>query len=232
MIKTKYCHCEAAEGQRSNLRISEKFGVQEPFDHSQDKLAPAYASASRFTPYENKGKTMENQISETSQKNQLVTFLLGEEVYGIDIFMIQEVLHYQEVTSVPHAPDFVKGIIRVRDQVIPVVDLRERLGIEADGKTKKRIVILDLDRPLGVIVDDISRVLLMHESNFEPLPDAVVSDRDQACISRIAKAADELVIVISPERILSRTEKEKLQSFEENQEQKLLPAEADALSSP
>jgi len=173
---------------------------------------------------------MENQILKSGDRSQLVTFLLGEEVYGIDIFKIQEVLHYQEVTSVPHAPEFVKGVIRVRDEVIPVVDLRERLGIEADGKTKKRIVILDLDRPLGVVVDDISRVLLMRESNFEPLPDAVISDRDQACISRVAKTEDELVIVISPERILSRREKEELRSFEETQDQEPRPGAADAVS--
>lgn len=154
------------------------------------------------------------------ERSQLVTFLLGREIYGIDIFNIQEVLHFQEITSVPNAPEFVEGIIEVRGQVIPVVDLKKRLGISGNGAAKKRIVILDLvDRCLGVIVDDISKVFLLDETNYEALPEAVVDETSNSCIARLARTDDGLIIVVAPERILTRHEREVLKDFEENREQ-------------
>lgn len=168
---------------------------------------------------------MNDAMIEAGEEGQLVTFLLGRETYGIDIFKIQEVLHFQNITSIPNAPEFVEGVIEVRDRVIPVVDLKKRLGIATGTAPKKRIVILDFDeQPLGVIVDDISKVLLLETSNFEALPEAVVGDRDKACIARLAKTDDGLIIVVSPERILTRHEKEALKNFEQNCEQEQIDA--------
>ena len=86
---------------------------------------------------------MNEQLRKDGDAAQLVTFLLGEEMYGIDIFKIREVIHLQKINSIPNAPKFVKGVIKVRNQVIPVVDLKKRLSIKGNVKDKERIVILD-----------------------------------------------------------------------------------------
>ncbi len=161
---------------------------------------------------------MDNGLIENKEEGQLVTFLLGRETYGIDIFKIQEVLHFQKITSIPSAPGFVEGVIEVRERVIPVVDLKKRLGVKKAEQAKQRIVILDLDEPLGVIVDDISKVLMLEAEDYEVLPEAVVGDREKACISRLAKTDEGLVIIVSPERILSRGEIETLKDFQESRE--------------
>ena len=161
---------------------------------------------------------MDNGLIENKEEGQLVTFLLGRETYGIDIFKIQEVLHFQKITSIPSAPGFVEGVIEVRERVIPVVDLKKRLGVKKAEQAKQRIVILDLDEPLGVIVDDISKVLMLKAEDYEALPEAVVGDREKACISRLAKTDEGLVIIVSPERILSRGEIETLKNFQESRE--------------
>ena len=153
---------------------------------------------------------MEKQTTEGGDKGQLVTFRLGHETYGIEIFKIQEVLHYQEVTAIPDAPEFVEGVIRVRDRIIPVVDLRKRFGIKDGQDAKKRIVVLDLERPLGVVVDDISRVLKLGPEDYEALPETVVGEHERRCIARVAKTDTELVIIITPEWILSSRENEAL----------------------
>lgn len=150
----------------------------------------------------------------------MVTFLLGREIYGIDILKIQEVIHFQEVIRIPNAPEFVEGVTQVRDRVIPVVDLKRRLGILDASDSRHRIVILELDgQSLGVVVDDISMVLTLDASDYEVLPESVMDDRETACISRLAKADSGLIIVITPERILSRRERDVLKEFKKTGEQ-------------
>ncbi len=169
---------------------------------------------------------MKRKVAAKKKRRQLVTFQVSRETYGIDIFKIQEVLHFQKITTIPNAPEFVEGVIQVRNQVIPVVDLKKRLGLTEHGASRKRIVILELgERPLGVIVDDVSKVLLLGESDYEPLPEAVVGNQDRACISRLAKTDDGLVIVIAPERILSKSELAVLREFELEQERQEKQAE-------
>jgi len=160
---------------------------------------------------------MEHQQTAGGARDQLVTFKLGAEIYGIDIFKIQEVLNLKKITAIPNAPEFVEGVIDIRDRVIPIVDLKKRLNVSTEENGKRRIVVLDLERPFGVIVDDISKVLHLEASQYEVLPETVVGDHDRNCISRLAKSNDELIIVISPERILSRRESETLREFQKEQ---------------
>ena len=168
---------------------------------------------------------MNGQSRKDGDGAQLVTFRLGEEMYGIDIFKIREVIHLQKISTIPNAPKFVKGVIKVRNQVIPVVDLKKRLGIKGNVMDKERIVILDLDdQLLGVIVDDISKVLKLELKNYETLPDTVVKEGERACITRLAKTDEGLIIIISPEHILNRREKKVLRDFEAAREEELVNA--------
>lgn len=158
---------------------------------------------------------MANPAHENGDINQLVTFRLGKELYGVDIFKVKEVLHYREVTVIPNAPEFVDGVIDLRGKVIPIVDFKKRLGVNGEGTGKKRIVILDLARPLGLIVDDISKVLLLEQSDYESLPETAIDEHEKDCILKLAKTDDgNLIIVISPEKILTHSEKAALGDLE------------------
>ena len=168
---------------------------------------------------------MNEQLMEVGDIEQLVTFRLGQELYGIDIFKIREVIHLQKISVIPNAPRFVQGVIKVRNQVIPVVNLKKRLGVKGNERDKERIVILDLDgQLLGVIVDDISKVLKLESGSYESLPDTVMKEGEKACITRLAKTEEGLIIIISPEHILSRREKKALKDFEETREEELVNA--------
>jgi len=147
---------------------------------------------------------------------RIVTFRLGKEIYGVDIFKVQEVIHNRQVVSIPNSPPFVEGIIQVRERIIPVVDLKKRLSINHDGRgEKKRILILELEeRALGVIVDDISRVMSLDEEMIESLPESVIDDRNTNCIKKLAKSRAGLIIVLSPEHILSTKELEQLEEMD------------------
>ncbi|MBN2374668.1 chemotaxis protein CheW [bacterium] len=154
---------------------------------------------------------MYGQKEMIKESGQLVTFRVGKEVYGIDIFRIQEVIHLRKINAIPNSPDFVEGVIEVRDMIVPVVDLKKRLNIHENGSANRRIVILDLQkRLLGIIVDEIYKVLLLEQKDYETLPDAVLGDRERSCVSRLAKTQDGLINIITPERILSRGEMDAL----------------------
>lgn len=157
-------------------------------------------------------------IQTRSDQEQIVTFRLGSEIYGVPISRVREVLHYRPVMHIPNSPAFVEGVIQVRDQVIPVVDMRRRLQIAGQDAGSRRIVILDLSHPLGIVVDDISRVLRMGQDDYEELPEAVVGNRQDSCINRLAKTDDGLVIIISANKVLDQAEKEALAGFAENME--------------
>jgi len=166
---------------------------------------------------------MNEQLGKSGDSTQLVTFRLGQEIYGIDIFKIREVIHLQKINPIPKSPKFVEGVIKVRDQVIPVVNLKKRLGIQDKGGDKQRIIILDLDHQfLGIIVDDISKVLKIEAKHYEALPDTVMREREKACVTRLAKTEEGLIIIISPEHILNRREKKALKDLEKIHEEELV----------
>jgi len=138
---------------------------------------------------------------------QMVTFRLGDETYGLDISQIREVLNIQEVTALPHLPKFVKGVISLRGQVVPVVDLREKLGMSGGTPRRPRILVLDLPKPLGILVDDVSRVLKSAEGRYSTVPELLSEDRDASLVEAIFETREGgLVVMLAAARILSKKE--------------------------
>lgn len=168
-------------------------------------------------PLPNSEAGMKINSGQTEDKGKrIVTFKLGGETYGVDISRVQEVIHNQNVVSVPNAPSFVPGIIQVRNRVIPVVNLNERLAIgDRKEREKKRILIIETgERSFGIVVDDISRVMIIDDSMCETLPTSVVADQEKNCIKKLAKTDEGLIIILSPENILSRSELKELENME------------------
>jgi chemotaxis signal transduction protein len=141
---------------------------------------------------------------------QLVTFMLGEEEYGVPISQIQEIDRLAKITKVPKAAEFIEGITNLRGEVIPVLDTRKRFELEVkppDDRT--RIIIVDLGGvKTGLVVDSVREVLNLATKDIAPPPEAIGSGIDQQFISGIGKvdAGKRMIVLLDVERILSRQE--------------------------
>ncbi|MBI5017384.1 MAG: chemotaxis protein CheW [Deltaproteobacteria bacterium] len=145
---------------------------------------------------------------------QLVTFHVGQEEFGVDILDVREINRLMDITRVPHAPEFVEGVINLRGQVIPVVDLRRRFGLEAAGRDKNnRIVVLELGgKVVGFLVDSVSEVLRVSKTLVEP-PPAIAGGIDTDYIRGVVKLEDRLLVLLDLQRLLNRGEAKELQEF-------------------
>ena len=128
---------------------------------------------------------------------QLVTFFLADEVYGIDILAVQEIIRLQNITEIPRTDDYVRGVINLRGKVIPVIDLRRRFNLPTVEETKNtRIIVVEIDnKVMGMIVDGVSKVLRLPMSLVEP-HSPIVTGVDSAYIRGVGKLNDELIILL------------------------------------
>jgi purine-binding chemotaxis protein CheW len=133
----------------------------------------------------------------------LVTFFLSREEYGVDVRLVQEIIRVTEVTPVPRAPEAIKGVINLRGRIIPVVDLKRRLGIgEVEVTRLARIVVVRLrDRLIGLLVDGASQVLKVPVSVIEAAPEEVV-EIDVNFIRGVAKLEKRLIVLVDLAKVL------------------------------
>ncbi len=135
---------------------------------------------------------------------QLVSFKIGNEEFGVDILKVQEINRMLEVTRVPNAPPYVEGVINLRGKVIPVVDLRQRLGMEPKARDKNtRIIVMELGgNVVGFVVDAVSEVLRIPKSVTEP-PPSLGATATADYITAVGKLEDRLLTLLDLERVLA-----------------------------
>jgi purine-binding chemotaxis protein CheW len=160
-------------------------------------------------------------------ENQLVVFCLANELYGVSIAAVSEIIMLQPITYVPRAPAFVEGVTNLRGKVLPVIDLRKRFGLIQQEYTKEtRIIVAEVNRtPVGMIVDAVSQVLRVAAGAIEP-PSPVVTTVDSAFIRGIAKVGSRLVILLDLEQVLLPGEQAELQQVVVQQAGAVVPAAA------
>ena len=142
-----------------------------------------------------------------SQIQQLVTFRLGDEEYGVDILKVHEIDRMMDITEVPNAPPSIEGVINLRGKVIPVINLRKKFNLpdrEADGRTK--IVVVDIGTSAGMIVDSVSEVLRISSDIVEP-PPPMTAGVSSEYIRGVGKLKDRLLILLDIEKLLGADEK-------------------------
>jgi purine-binding chemotaxis protein CheW len=146
---------------------------------------------------------------------QAVTFALGSEEYGVDIAQVQEINRMVTITHVPRAPRFMEGVINLRGQLIPIIDLRTRFGMERSERTKNtRIVVTEIgNKRIGMVVDSVSEVLRIPVEQIEDAPD-LVAGVDTEYIRGVGKMGDRLIIMLDLSRVISGNEKVELQKLE------------------
>lgn len=147
-----------------------------------------------------------------SQTVQVVSFKLGSEEYGVDIAQVQEINRMVEITHVPRAPHFMEGVINLRGQLIPIIDLRTRFGMPREEHTKHtRIVVTEIgSKRVGMVVDSVSEVLRLPVEQIEDAPE-MLSGVDTEYIRGVGKIEDRLIILLDLARIISGAEKRQLE---------------------
>ncbi len=149
-------------------------------------------------------KTKTAEKAEPEAQRQIVAFRVGEEVFGLEIGEVREVVEYREVTPVPRAPEFVAGIISLRGAILPVVDLRKRIGMEpTDPGPETVILILEVEgRRVGLVADRILDIL-------KAGPERTLRTRErkgamaQEYVREILKVEDRVVILLRVDKLLS-----------------------------
>ena len=153
----------------------------------------------------------ENTTIVTDELLQLVSFKIDDAEFGVDILMVQEINKMMELTVVPNTPEFIEGVVNLRGRIIPVINLRARLGLnvkEYDSET--RIIVVDLvDKTIGFIVDAVKEVLRIPKSITEQPPE-IISGVDAEYITAIGKLEDRLLILLDLTKIRSTEEEEEL----------------------
>ena len=152
-------------------------------------------------------ENVENGTIVTEELLQLVSFKVGDAEFGVDILRVQEINKMMELTTVPNTPSFIEGVVNLRGRIIPVLNLRSRLGLETkEYDSETRIIVVELnDKTIGFIVDEVKEVLRIPKSITEPPPD-VVSGVNSAYITAIGKLEDRLLILLDLTKILSNDE--------------------------
>jgi purine-binding chemotaxis protein CheW len=151
---------------------------------------------------------------------QLVGFEIGAEKFAVNILMVQEIIRSAPVTAVPNSPEFVEGVINLRGDIIPVIDLRKRLYLYRDDDVTNRnwILILSInEKVIGFIVDSVTKVLKVAEDSIEPPPDIVVAGLENQYIQGVSDVEGALLIILNFERVLFNEEYYMLKDINPNE---------------
>ncbi|MFZ5632113.1 MAG: chemotaxis protein CheW [Bacillota bacterium] len=147
-------------------------------------------------------------------EEQVVVFSLHDQVYGINIESVLEIIKMESVTRVPGTPDFIEGVINLRGKVIPVMDLCKRFNMpSSEVSASTRVIIVEAGGvTVGMVVDAVSEVLRFPSSSIEPPPPLIVGASIEA-LKGIALVDGQLIILLDLGKVLYDEEKQKLQEI-------------------
>lgn len=145
---------------------------------------------------------------------QLVSFMLDDVEYGVDILSVHEILRFPELTRLPNTPPFIKGVINLRGNVIPVVDMRIRFGFAEGAITDlTRIIVVETGgKQVGILVDNVYQVVRLPVSSIDP-PSDLITGISEDFISGIGRLRDRLIVLLNMTQIIF---------LEDNEEEKSL----------
>lgn len=147
-------------------------------------------------------------------ERQLVVFKLDKEEYGVEIMQVQEISPYQKPTKVPNAPSFVDGIINLRGEVIPIVNLKKRFNTPETEITEltRLIVVNNGSRRTGFVVDDASEVITIPDEDIEDAP-PMIAGADRRYIKGVGKIGNRILIVLDLLKLFTEEEEGQLENM-------------------
>jgi purine-binding chemotaxis protein CheW len=144
---------------------------------------------------------------------QLAVFSLGEERYAIDIHVIKEIIRPLKITSLPGSFSFIEGVVNLRGEVIPVIDMRKRFDLPPRSIQESRMIIVRVEGQwVGIEVDSVSEVIRIPKKDIKHPPKVVGGDGSRY-LQGVCKHGEELVILLNLDQILSSEEKIRLKEL-------------------
>ncbi|MDN3919753.1 chemotaxis protein CheW [Roseateles violae] len=143
--------------------------------------------------------------SHVASNGEYLTFRLGAEEYGIDILKVQEIRSYEPPTRIANAPEFIKGVVNLRGVIVPIVDLRLKLGCPtAEYNSFTVVIVLNVrNRVVGAVVDSVSDVLELARDAIRPAPELSAASVDTSFITGIGAVNDRMLILMDIEGLMS-----------------------------
>lgn len=150
-------------------------------------------------------------MSEILDDNQFVTFQIEEETYAINVFKTREILEVPDITKVPGMPEMIRGVINIRGDVVPVLDMKQKFGsAKTEFGQDTAVIVTELEKeeetiPVGILVDSAKEVVTLEKDQIEPPPKMRVFI-DNSYILGMGKAGESFIIILNIDKILSDNE--------------------------
>ncbi|WP_276784961.1 chemotaxis protein CheW [Thalassolituus oleivorans] len=163
-------------------------------------------------------KSQRDLVSQHEQ--QYLTFIMSGEEYGVDILAVQEIRGWEESTTIPNAPPYIRGVINLRGTIVPIMDLRARFGLpEVDYSPVTVVIILKFegangDRVMGIVVDAVSDVYTIADSDTRKPPE-LTEDQNSDFIKGLVNVNDKMVILLDVDILLNIKAKKSIQDVVE-----------------
>ncbi|TCW61984.1 chemotaxis protein CheW [Treponema sp. J25] len=159
-------------------------------------------------------------MAEKEYQYQLVTFQLGEEVYGIDIMDVKEIVRVQDIRPIPNAPSYVEGIINLRGEIIPIINLHKRFhikkpAIDEEEELLSGFIIIDIDgMKLGVVIDKVLRVITIEDEQIQE-PPQMLSGIGAEYIQGVVSTEERYLIILDIRRLFNPRELQKISELKQ-----------------
>ncbi|MBM3299840.1 MAG: purine-binding chemotaxis protein CheW [Deltaproteobacteria bacterium] len=164
----------------------------------------------------NKRDRITKAAPEVEKVVQMISFTVGTERFGVEILDVQEIIMMSEITEIPNSPEFVEGVINLRGNIIPVLDLRKRLRLRGYRDFRQyapttRILVVEIEGNItGFIVDSVAKVISVPLTRITPPPDIIVAGVQSQYISGVVHLDEGILVILDFRRILSVEEKHAL----------------------
>ena len=155
---------------------------------------------------------VDSAVLSIAQEGKYLSFILGEEEYGLEILKVQEINGMMGITPVPRTPSYIRGVINLRGRVIPIICLREHFKMRQTEDTEKTCIIVvqvqvrDTQITMGIIVDEVSEVLNISREHIEPAPNFGGGMEGADFITGMGKLEDKVVILLDIDRVMDYEE--------------------------
>jgi purine-binding chemotaxis protein CheW len=157
------------------------------------------------------GRELDRAPGATGQAGKYLTLFLGHEEYGLEVTKVQEIIRMLPITRVPRAPSFIRGVVNLRGRIVPVLELRTRLGMESVAEVRETciVVVQSGDLTMGIIVDQVRDVLDIQADEIHDVPDFGVSV-DTGYLCGLARREQRVVLLLEVDRVLTSGESDVL----------------------
>jgi purine-binding chemotaxis protein CheW len=149
----------------------------------------------------------------TGEVVQVVNFCLGNEEFGADVALVREITRVANISHIPEAPSFIKGVTNLRGQIVAVIDLAGQFGFGQRDKLPEsaRIIVTEVqEQTVGMLVDKVPGVLKIPEENIKPTPELIQAKLGKDYVKGVGKLEDRLIILLDLEKVLALHEVEEV----------------------